>query len=182
MVVVSRSIRIEAPVERVFALVSDPAARSRLNPDARPIRVDIETGNPLARGSVCHFRLQIGKHIADYRTRVTEYVPNRRIVSVSDSAVPFEICIETEPESGGTRLTQTERFEASEEMLDQAVADRATQRVLGFAYRLYLAFDSDAALRLKLREEEMLARKLEEKLDRWLFAIKRHFESGATSA
>jgi hypothetical protein len=76
-------------------------------------------------------------------------------------------------------LTQTERFEASEEMLDRAVGDRATQRVLGFIYRLYLAFDSDAALRLKQREEELLAGKLGQKLDRWLAAIKRHIESKA---
>lgn len=177
MIVVSRGIHIEAPVERVFALISDPLARARLNPDVKPIRVEIESGAPLRFGSVCHFRLQVGERIADYRIRVTEFVPNRRIVSVSDSAVPFEVCLETDPEHGGTRLTQTERFEASEEMLDQAVADRATQRVLGFAYRLYLAFDTDAALRLKRREEEMLASNLETKLDRWLAAIKRHLES-----
>jgi uncharacterized protein YndB with AHSA1/START domain len=179
MVVVSRSIHIAAPVERVFALMGDPAARSRLNPDVDPIRVEIETGAPLRLGSVCRFRLQVGERIADYRIRVTEFAPNRRIVSVSDSAVPFEVCIETEAENGGTRLTQTERFEASEEMLDRAVGDRATQRVLGFIYRLYLALDSDAALRLKQREEELLAGKLGQKLDRWLAAIKRHIESKA---
>jgi ligand-binding SRPBCC domain-containing protein len=178
MVVVSRSIHIEAPVERVFALMSDPAARSRLNPDAQPIRVEIENGRPLAQGSVCRFRLQVGKRVADYRTRVTEFIPDRRIVSVSDSAIPFEISIETGPEGAGTRLTQTECFEPSEDMLDQVVGDRATQRVLEFIYRLYLAFDTDAALRLKQREEEMLIRRLEEKLDRWLAAIKRHLESG----
>jgi carbon monoxide dehydrogenase subunit G len=177
MVVVSRSIHINAPVEHVFALMSDPAARSRLNPDIQPIRVEIESGSPLCQDSVCHFRLQVSGRIADYRTRVTEFVPGLRIVSVSDSAVPFEVSIETEPENGGTRLTQTERFEASEDMLDLAVADRATQRVLGFAYRLYLAFDTDAALRLKLREEELLIRKLEARLDRWLAAIQRHLES-----
>jgi hypothetical protein len=49
--------------------------------------------------------------------------------------------------------------------------------VLGFAYRLYLAVDTDAALRLKQREEELLGRKLEGNLERWLAAIKRHLES-----
>jgi uncharacterized protein YndB with AHSA1/START domain len=180
MVVVSRSIYIDAPVESVFALMSNPAARSRLNPNVHPIRVEIETGTPLQLGSVCHFRLQVGERIADYRIRIIEFVPGRRIVSVSDSTVPFEVCIETEPENGGTRLTQTERFEADEEMLDQVAADRATQRVLGFAYRLYLAVDTDAALRLKQREEELLGRKLEGNLERWLAAIKRHLESNNT--
>jgi uncharacterized protein YndB with AHSA1/START domain len=178
MVVVSRSIHVEAPVERVFALMSDPAARARLNPNVQPIRVEIETDASLRLGSVVHFRLQVGERIADYRIRVTEFVPGRRIVSVSDSAVSFEVCIETEPENGGTLLTQTERFEANEEMLDQAVADRATQRVLGFIYRLYLAFDTDAALRLKQREEEMLSARLGQKLERWLAAIKRRLEAG----
>lgn len=180
MIVVSRSIHIEAPVERVFTLMCDPAARARLNPDVKPIRVEIESGRPLAQGSVCHFRLQVGDRIADYRIRIVEFITGRRIVSVSDSAVPFEVCLETDPENGGTRLTQTERFEASEEMLDKAVADRATQRVLGFAYRLYLAFDTDTALRLKQREEELLTRKLEATLDRWLASIKRHLERADT--
>jgi len=108
MLTVSRSIHIDAPVERVFALMADPLARSRLHPDAEPIRVEIEGGGPLRAGGVVHFRLQIGNRIADYRTRVRELDPARRIVSLSDSAVPFEVRIETEPEDRGTRLTQTE--------------------------------------------------------------------------
>ena len=39
---VSRNIHIAAPVERVFALMCDPAARTRLNPQATPLRVEIE--------------------------------------------------------------------------------------------------------------------------------------------
>jgi len=99
---VSRNIHIAAPVERVFALMCDPVARARLNPQVTPLRVEIENDTCLHEGSVCHFRIQLGQRIVDYRTRVREFVPQRRIVSVSDTAVPFEVIIETAAENDGT--------------------------------------------------------------------------------
>ena len=47
MVVVSRSIQIQAPVARVFALMADPAAKAALHPLVQPIRVEIEDHGPL---------------------------------------------------------------------------------------------------------------------------------------
>lgn len=180
MVAVSRSIHIDAPVERVFALMADPLARSRLHPDAEPIRVEIEGGGPLRAGGVCHFRLQIGNRIADYRTRVRELEPARRIVSLSDSAVPFEVRIETEPEDRGTRLTQTETFEPSDEMLiETSVADSLTRKVLQVIEPIMPLFDPDYARRIRGRQEELLTQRLEKNLDRWLAAIKRHLEQKA---
>ena len=85
MVVVSRHIHIDAPVDRVFALMANPAARAALNPFVTPIRVETEDNQPLHVGSVCHLRLQTGNRIVDYRTHVREFEPNRCIVSVSDS-------------------------------------------------------------------------------------------------
>jgi uncharacterized protein YndB with AHSA1/START domain len=186
VVIVARSIRIAAPRERVFALLADPLQRSRLNPTATPIRVEIESApddptpaapEPLRLGSVCHFRLQVNGHIVDYRMRVVEFEPNRRIVSLSDSAVPFETHLEILAEDGGTRLTHTERFEPSDEMLSGAEADNRYERALDFAYGMIALVDSDAARALRERREERLARQLEANLERWLEAIRWHLEN-----
>jgi uncharacterized protein YndB with AHSA1/START domain len=181
MVVVSRSIHIKAPLERVFALLCDPAARSRLNPLANPIRAEVESHGPLGRGTVCHFRLQIGNRIVDYRTRITEFEPNWRIVSVSDSAIPFETRLEVYRENGGTRLTHTERFEPTDEMLAQVEPNGTLKRAVSLAYRLTRFLGAEEADRLRVRQEEMLGRRLEGNLEHWLTAIKQHLEgSGPT--
>lgn len=177
MVVVSRSVRIDVPVERVFALMADPAARARLNPVSRPLRVEIEGGGPLHAGSVCHFRIQVGNRIVDYHTRVQEFEQNRLIVSVSDTPIPFEIRIETAPVDGSTLLTQTERFEPDDEMLRQTLPDNLDTTVLRFAYGIALMLDAEWARRLRRQQEEMLEGVLGERLQRWLDAIKQALES-----
>jgi uncharacterized protein YndB with AHSA1/START domain len=176
MVVVTRSVHIAAPVERVFALMADPAARSRLSPHARPIRVEIEDGGPLRLGSVCHFRLELGGRIVDYRTRVREFEPNRLIVSVSDTAIPFETRIETVPEEGGTRLTQTERFEPDDETLRAQLPDDLDGKLLRLAYAVALLLDAEWARRLRRQQEEMIEAALGARLERWLAAIKEALE------
>lgn len=176
--IVSRSIHINAPVARVFALMSDPLARSQLNPDATPLRVEIEGEACLRVGSVCRFRLQIGKRIVEYRTRVREFVLDRRIVSESDTAVPFEITVETLPEDGGTRLTQTEDFEPSDEMLIEAAPPAGVSGRLARRIAWMLPFlDTDTAQNERQRQEQALREKLEGNLDRWLIAIRRHLEA-----
>jgi len=178
MVVVSRSIRIDAPVARVFALAVDPAARAALNPDVAPIRIESEDGGPVRVGTIWRFRLQVDNRIVDYRARVVALEENRRIVSVSDSAVPFEVTLETVPENGGTRLTQTERFDAPEDTLRAALPQTAENVVLDLAYRLALYLDLDAAQRMRARREALLAEQLGAKLDRWLAAIRADLERG----
>ncbi len=179
MVVVSRSIHIDAPIERVFALMADPAMRARLNPGETPLSVEIETGIPLRQGSICHYRLQHGDRILDYRMRVHEFVSNQRIRSVSDSAVPFEVRIETVPEGAGTRLTQTESFEPSDAMLREALPDEVSSNTVRLAQRFFLWIDPEAALTLRRRQEEQLTKILEPRMDQWLAAIKDYLE-GAT--
>ena len=182
MIVVSRSIRIDAPVERVFALMADPAMRARLNPDETPLTVEIESGAPLRRGSICHYRLQHGRRILDYRMRVQEFMPNRRILSTSDSAVPFEVRIETAPENRGTRLTQTESFEANDAMLREALPDKATTNIVGLVQRFFTLIDPEAVLTLRRRQEEQLTRILEGRMNDWLVAIKAYLEGAADEA
>jgi len=176
--VVSRSIHINAPVERVFALISDPLERARLNPEAAPIRVEIEGEPRLQTGSICHYRLQVGRRIVDYRMRVSEFVPGRRLVSVSDSAVPIEVGIETVAENGGTRLTQSEQFEPTDEMLMESAPSDPSDRALRFLEWLLPFLDLDYARRVLARREELLRERLESNLDNWLLAIKRRLEDG----
>jgi hypothetical protein len=178
MIVVSRSAHIAAPVERVFALMADPLARSRLSPVVEPIRAEIETGTPLRKGSVCHFRLNVGNRIIDYRTRVQEFTLDRLIVSVSDSAVPFEARMETRPEGDGTRLTLAERFEPTDEMLREAVPDGASGGILHTAMKILMFVDTDSAISLRERQEGALTKQLEGNMERWLAAIKRYLEGG----
>ncbi len=179
MVVVSRTIHVNAPVERVFALMADPAARSRLSPHAQPIRVEIEDGGPLRLGSVCHFRMQLGNRIVDYHTQVREFEPNRLIVSVSDTAIPFEIRITTLPEDGGTRLTQTESFEPDEATLRAQLPDDLNTAILRFAYAIALFVDAEWARRLRRRQEEIVEAALGERLECWLAAIKHALEGSS---
>lgn len=171
---VSRDTHVAAPVERVFQLVTDPALRAELNPEATPLRVEADA--PLHVGSVCHYRLQFGAHIVDYRMRVTELQPNRRLVSVSeDSDVRFEVAIELRPEADGTRLLQTERFEPSTGMLEAALP-QGDGTLPGHVEQALLFLDEDRALSLRQRQEDALRAALEDKLDYWLSAIKAQVE------
>jgi uncharacterized protein YndB with AHSA1/START domain len=179
MVVVSRSIHIDAPVERVFALAADPLARSRLNPGVTPIRVEVEGDAPLRAGSRVHFRLQVGDRIADYHAEVREFVPNRRIVSVAHAHVPFEVCLETEPHEGGTLFTQTESFEATEEMLEAEMPEKGLRALLPLLRPILVLLYPDYLARLRREEEELVARRLGEKLERWLTAMRDALETRA---
>lgn len=176
MVVVSRHIHINAPVDRVFSLMANPAARAALNPFVTPLRAETEDHQPLHLGSVCHFRLQTGNRIVDYRTRVREFEPDRRIVSVSDSAVPFEIRVETDPEGSGTRLTQVESFEPSQEMLRELGKSERGRWLMQMLAPLIAFIDTDYALRVRRRQEELLEQQLATNLERWLEAIRIHLE------
>jgi len=177
MIVVSRSIHIRASIERVFALMADPAARSALSPHTRPLAVRIEGGGPLRAGSVCHFRLTMNDRILDYRMRVREFAPNQRIVSISDSEVPFEITLETTADHDGTRLTQTERFEPTEEMLSQALPQTSSSAAMEKIYRWLPFLDPEYAARVHRGREQMLAQQLEGNLEQWLTAIKQYLET-----
>lgn len=175
LMLVSRSVHINAPVERVFALMCDPARRAGLNPAVTPLRVEIEGDGPLATGTICHFRLQTDSGIVDYHSRVREIVPYRKIVWSTDTAIPIEITLEVDAEDTGSRFTHSERFEPSAAMLETATPTSGG-RFLQWLDGLLPFLDSDAAERLHAQREQRLEEKLGRGLERWLTAIRLELE------
>lgn len=178
---ITRSVHIDAPVEKVFALIADPHARAQLNPNLTPLYVEIEDGRPLHKGSVCRYRVQTGKQIVDFRSRVQLLEPNRRLIAVVDTAVPIEVDIQVEAQGAGTVLKHSERFDPNEAML-QTAASEEHNRVMAFVYRVLMWFDLDIAQSLRQQRERRLKQQLEENLGRWLEAIKAKLERAGVEA
>lgn len=74
---IAESVEIAAPPSAVFALVSDPLAKARLNPFVQVIRIEREDPGPLCEGRITFLRLQKGTRIFEYRTRCRALEPDR---------------------------------------------------------------------------------------------------------
>ena len=173
---VSRNIDIAASAEHVWALVTDPQRRAVLNPAIKVIEVTIEDGGPLQRDSSTRYRLEIGGRIVEYRTRVLEFSPNRRLVTRSDSAVPFETTLELATLASGTRLTHSERLEPTADMIQRQIDRIADGRDVGVVERMALWLDGDASERLRDSAVERLEKSLGDTLDQWLAAMRDELE------
>jgi carbon monoxide dehydrogenase subunit G len=103
---VTRTIEIDAPVEKVFAFMADPEASTRAVPNFHDVVVsDIET-SPDGVVTAYKYKARIG-HLPvaiPTETTVTEYVANQRIVE-KDSTGVNTVLIEASGE--GTMLTFT---------------------------------------------------------------------------
>ena len=181
MITIRRSVHINAPVEQVFALIADPAAKSALNPTTSPIRVEVENGSHLKQGSHCHYRLQFKDMIIDYSADITAFEQNHLIESRTDSDPPVQVTEEIMAESDGTRLIQTETFQANEAILESFTPDTLKNRVLVIAYRLAMWLDNEVAQRYQSLQSHLLEEKLGADLDRWLSNIKYHLEHSSYS-
>lgn len=172
---ITQAVHIDAPVEHVFALMADPRARAELNPNIKPLHIDIEGGQPLRQGSICRYRVQTDRQVVDFRSRIDVFEPNRRIVAVIETKVPIQVEILVEEEAGGTLLSHTERFDPNEAML-QTAATEEHNRIMAFVFRVLMWFDLDIAQNMRMQRERKLKQQLEENLSRWLDAIKDHLE------
>ena len=177
MITVRSSVNIDAPLDKVFDLMADPAAKAQLNPLVEPIDVGVVGEEKLKLGSICHYRLRYGNAYLDYHGRVTAFEPNHLIESVTDSEAAIQITVETVAENNGTRLTQTERFEPSDQMLEVALPSSMKERILSLSYKIFLWTDVDSAVRLRRQREEQLTLMLTRNLDNWMAAIKQKLES-----
>lgn len=95
------TIKINAPVEKVFAYISEPANQVEIWPSLVEVR-DVEQ---LPGGGYRHsWVYKMAGVPMTGSTRTTEFVPNRRFVEVTEGGVASKITWSFEPEDGGTRL------------------------------------------------------------------------------
>jgi len=178
------AVEIGAPPSAVFALVSDPLAKAKLNPFAQVIRIEREDHGPLRQGSVTFFRLQKGTRIFEYRMRCVRLEPGRLIESRAELTNLFTVRVEVEPAPGGSRLTQSEECEVSPHMLEGLSATRRADHAWRLMKTLYfflpeLAHETFAVI---FRERaDSLRASMQRELQGWLLAIKAHVESGDRS-
>lgn len=177
---ITESVEIAAPAAEVFELVSDPVAKTRLNPFLQVIRIERENSGPLQVGEVTFLRLQKGTRIFEYRTRCVRLESGRLLENQAELPTLFRVRMEVEPLAGATRLRQTEECEVTRGMLEKLPvpprAERAWRAIkiltvvlpmLGRETYAMIARERVAALRTTMGRE----------LQVWLQAIKRHLEA-----
>ena len=177
---VVESVEITAPVSAVFALVSDPLAKAKLNPFIQVIRIEREDPGPLRAGSVTFYRLQKGTRIFEYRMRCIRHAPGRLIESQAELPTLFTVRVNVESIPGGSRLKQTEECEVTPNMLEGLLVSRRAEhawrlvKVLNFVLP-ELVHETFAVI---LRERtDSLRLSMQRELREWLHAMKVHAES-----
>ena len=101
MVAVKRDVVIEAPLERVFALVSDPARMPEWLPGLVEVRVLLGTG----AGQQFEWTYKMAGILLRGQSVVVEFVPNERAVHQTIGAIPSTWTYTVEPREGGTAVT-----------------------------------------------------------------------------
>jgi hypothetical protein len=177
---VAEGVEIAAPPATVFALVSDPQAKARLNPNVQVIRVEREDPGPLCEGSVTFLRLQKGRRIFEYRTRCERLEAGRLLEHRAQLPTLVRVRVEVDPVPRGTRLTQHEECEATLEMLEALPGAPRAEWPWRAARLLHLLLPELAAetFAVILRQRAaLLERALRRELRDWLAAIKDHLET-----
>jgi hypothetical protein len=179
---VAEAVEVSAPPSAVFALVSNPLAKAKLNPLIQVIRIEREDPGPLRDGSITFLRLQKGRRIFECRTRCLRLVPDRLLENQAELPTLFRVQVEVEPIPRGARLTQREECEITLAMLEGLPVPRRAERAWRTIKILSLLAPSLAreTYAVILRERaEALRVLMERELRGWLLAIKQHLESGA---
>lgn len=101
MVAVKRDVVIEAPLERVFALVSDPTRMPEWLPGLVEVRVLLGTG----AGQQFEWTYKMAGILLRGQSVVVEFVPNERAVHQNIGAIPSTWTYTVEPHDEGTTLT-----------------------------------------------------------------------------
>jgi len=179
-ITISASVQVRAGPEEVFALVSDPPRKVRLNPNVRVLRVELEGGGRVGEGAVFYHRLAKGTRLIEYRSRCVRYAPPRLFEIRGETDPPFEVRVTVEPIPEGCRLTQEERLEVTPSLLDALEPAEAEGRPFWEALGLLALFPGSRRLASELRvhQRDRLARRLTRELQAWLDAIKAHLEGG----
>jgi len=123
------SIEIDAPVERVFAFLADPAKAVQAFPMGRKVTISDIVTTP--DGRLTSYRetmpMRLGPMHWDVSdtVKVEDYVPNQRIADRSSSG-PIHV-MSVEPAGGGTRLTFTGTVNSRIPLLDRVKVFLFTQ-------------------------------------------------------
>jgi uncharacterized protein YndB with AHSA1/START domain len=99
---VEKSIVISAPVEKVFAFVSDPANL----PSVWPALEQVTNVTPAANGgSSSDYVYNMGGMRFSGHNEAIEFVPNTRLTTRSKSGIESTVTFSFAPEGAGTRAT-----------------------------------------------------------------------------
>lgn len=102
MVKLQKSITINAPVEKVFAYMSDP---NNL-PEIWPSMIEVKDVRPAATGGYNFgWVYKMAGMRFDGESETTEEVPNQRTVTKGTKGIESLFVWEYAPENGGTKLT-----------------------------------------------------------------------------
>lgn len=123
----SRSVIIDAPIEKVYDFVTTPKNWPRCHPGSKGITGPQDESVPLGTSFIEHAQLADDLPKLDLEWIVTvEEAPKRWVVSLGDSPwgmESIEIFYEFEPHDGGTRFTRSTKFVGTPEARGETNAD-----------------------------------------------------------
>ena len=103
MATVERSVGINAPVEEVFAYVSDPMSQLEWMPSMGEVTEVNLTEQGV--GSTYRWKYKIAGMIFQGDNETLEFVPNKRVVARSKGGIDSTWTWTYEPQDGGTKLS-----------------------------------------------------------------------------
>ena len=108
MVKITRSIHINAPVEKVFAYMHDP----RNMPEFWPSMVEVKDvkETPEGVGATFSWAYKMAGMRFEGSSETTEYIPNRRTVTRSTKGIQSTFVWTYDAEAGGTKVTSEAEY------------------------------------------------------------------------
>ena len=120
---IERSIVIEAPVEKVFAFVSDLDNFIKAQPPEMKMEVLSRDEGPQRVGFTVKTRVKIGDQVWEVEVETTEFVENERVsMRQTGGAMKKMLMTDTfEPADGGTKWTAIVEYELPYSLLGKLI-------------------------------------------------------------
>ena len=120
---IERSIVIEAPVEKVFAFVTDLDNFVKINPPETEMEILSRDEGPQRVGSTAKVRAKVGDQVWEVEVETTEFVKNKK-QAVRQKGGPmkkFDMLDLFEPADGGTKWTAIVEYELPYSLLGKLI-------------------------------------------------------------